>query len=118
MKSILSLSMVLIVLPFTILSSQAQQTQSAGGVPVQLLVTVEPKHGSNVAEIKREDVMVFEGRDRDQVTDWIPGRGDRAGLELFILIDDNADTSLGTQFEDIRKFIHAQPASTPAGRLG
>jgi len=59
--------------------------------------------------------MVFEGRDRDQVTDWIAARGDRDGLELFILIDNNADTSLGTQLEDIRKFIDAQPPSTKIG---
>jgi len=115
MKSIWPLSTVVIVLAFTIAGSQAYQPQSSGGIPVQLLVTVEPKRGSDVPEIKREDVMVFEGKNRDQVTDWIPARGDRAGLELFILIDDNADTSLGTQFEDIRKFIHAQPASTKIG---
>jgi len=115
MKSIWPLSTVVIVLAFTIAGSQAYQPQSSGGIPVQLLVTVEPKRGSDVPEIKREDVMVFEGKNRDQVTDWIPARGDRAGLELFILIDDNADTSLGTQFEDIRKFIHAQRASTKIG---
>jgi len=111
------------VLLFTVLmfltgvtaGSQAQQAQAAGGVPVHLLVTVEPKHGSNVPEIKREDVMVFEGRDRDQVTDWSSARGDRAGLELFILIDDNADTGVGTQLEDIRRFIDAQPSSTKIG---
>lgn len=115
MKSIWPLSTVVIVLAFTIAGSQAHQPQSSGGIPVQLLVTAEPKHGSEVPEIKREDVMVFEGKNRDQVTDWIPARGDRAGLELFILIDDNADTSLGTQFEDIRKFIQAQPSSTKIG---
>jgi hypothetical protein len=115
MSGVLPFLTVLIFLAGVAPGSQAQQTQSASGVPVQLLVTVEPKHGSNVPEVKREDVMVFEGRDRDQVTDWIPARGDRAGLELFIFIDDNADTSLGTQLEDIRQFIDAQPPSTKIG---
>lgn len=115
MKSIFWSSIALIWLVFVAAGSQAQQAQSAGGIPVQLLVTVEPKHGSTVPEIKREDVMVFEGRDRDQVTGWTPARDDRAGLELFLLIDDEADTRLGSYLEDIRKFINAQPSSTKIG---
>lgn len=107
--------LTIFVLFCDVVASRAQQAQSAGGVPVQLLVTAEPKHGTAVPEIKREDVMVFEGRDRDQITDWVPARGDRAGLELFILIDDDSDSSLGSQLEDIRKFINAQPPSTKVG---
>ncbi len=65
--------------------------------------------------INREDVMVYEGKDRDTVTEWIPAQGDRAALELFILLDDGSSSSLGTQLDDIRKFINAQPASTKVG---
>ncbi|HVN18321.1 MAG TPA: hypothetical protein VMU05_06090 [Dongiaceae bacterium] len=92
-----------------------QEAQSAGGVPVHLTVTVEPKHGASVPEIRTQDVLVYEGKDRDQVTEWIPAQGDRAGLELFILIDDESSTSLGSQLEDIRQFINSQPASTKIG---
>lgn len=93
----------------------AQQTQAAGGIPAHIIVTVEPKHGSDVPVINREDVMVYQGQDRDTVTDWVPLQGDRAGLELFILIDDESNVSLGSQLEDIRKFINNQPASTKVG---
>jgi hypothetical protein len=93
----------------------AQQAPSAGGIPVHILVTVEPKHGSTVPVITRDDVMVHQGKDRDQVTDWTPAQGDRAALELFILIDDDANTSLGSQLEDIRQFINAQPSTTKIG---
>ena len=113
MKNVFSAALIFLVCASA--GSPAQQTQTAGGIPVQLLVTVEPKHGANVPEIKRDDVMVYERRDRDQVTDWVPARDDRAGLELFILIDDSANTSLGSQLEDIRKFIDAQPPSTKVG---
>jgi hypothetical protein len=91
------------------------QEPAAGGVPAHLLVTVEPRHGSNVPVINREDVMVYEGHDRDPVTEWVPAQGDRAALELFILLDDGSSTSLGSQLEDIRQFINAQPASTKIG---
>lgn len=87
----------------------------AGAAPAQLVVTVEPKHGSNAPVIRKDDVMVFEGHDRDQVTDWIPLQGDRAGLQLFFLIDDESGMSLGTQLDDIRKFMESQPPTTKIG---
>jgi hypothetical protein len=95
--------------------SAVAQEASSSGVPVQVVVTVEPRHGSNVPVINREDVMLYQGRDRAKVTDWIPLQGERAGLQLFILIDDAASTSLGSQLEDIRQFISAQPSTTAIG---
>jgi len=65
--------------------------------------------------IHREDVMVYEGKDRDTVTDWVPAQGEHAALQLFILLDDDSSMNLGTQFDDIRKFINAQPDSTMIG---
>jgi hypothetical protein len=79
------------------------------------VVTVEPRHGSVVPVIHREDVMVYQGRDRAKVTDWLPLEGERAGLQLFILIDDAANTSLGSQLEDMRQFINTQPPTTAIG---
>jgi hypothetical protein len=97
------------------LSSVLSQEVSSTGAPVHMVVTVEPRHGSNVPVINREDVMVYQGRDRAKVTDWLPLQGEHAGLQLFILIDDAANTSLGSQLEDIRQFINAQPATTAIG---
>jgi hypothetical protein len=110
----LTLFLFLFALP-SLDCAAAQQVPSTGGIPVHILVTLEPKHGSNVPVITRDDVMVHQGKDRDQVTDWTPAQGDRAGLELFILIDDEANTSLGSQLEDIRQFINAQPSTTKIG---
>ena len=96
-------------------STWAQQAPTAGGVPAHIVVTAEPKHGSNVPVIKKDDVMVYEGHDRDTVTDWIPLQGDRAGLQFFILIDDESGISLGTQLEDLKQFINSQPPTTKIG---
>jgi hypothetical protein len=89
--------------------------QQSGGVPVSMVVTVEARHGSEVPAVSREDVMVFEGQNRDTVTDWVPAQGQNAALEFFVLIDDSSSTDLGTQLGDIRQFINAQPASTKIG---
>ena len=92
------------------------QEAAGNGVPAHLLVTVEPHRGTDVPAIGQEDVKVYEGHERDKVTDWIPATGDRAALELVILLDDGSSSSgLGPQLEDLRKFINAQPATTKIG---
>jgi len=91
------------------------QSASGSGIPAHLVVTVEPHHGSDVPAVNREDVLVFEGKDRDKVAEWIPAQGDRAGLELFVMLDDGSSSDLGSQLDDIRQFINAQPATTKIG---
>lgn len=95
-------------------TARAQQA-TPEGVPVHMVVTVEPHKGKDVPTINRDDVMVNEGKERDQVIDWIPAQGDHAALELFIMLDDGSNVTLGTQIEDIKKFINEQPASTAVG---
>jgi hypothetical protein len=93
----------------------AQLAPAANGVPAHMVVTVEPHHGSDVPAVNREDVMVYEGKDRDTVTEWIPAQGEHAALELVILLDDGSNASLGSQLQDIRQFISGQPASAKIG---
>jgi hypothetical protein len=45
------------------LGSVVAQQASSTGVSVHIVVTVEPRHGSNVPVIYREDVMVYQGRE-------------------------------------------------------
>lgn len=96
-------------------NASAQQGPPIDGVPAHMVVTVEARHGSSIPVVNREDVMVYEGRDRDPVTEWIPAQGDRAALELFLLLDDGSSDSLGSQLEEIRQFMNTQPASTKIG---
>lgn len=96
-------------------SSAAQEASAAAGASSALIVTVEAKHGSTVPVVNREDVMVYEGHNRDQVTDWVALQGNRAGLELFILIDDGLNSSVDLQLNDLKKFITAQPPTTAVG---
>jgi hypothetical protein len=92
-----------------------QQPSQANGVPVNMVVTVESRHGEHPPPVDREVVMVYQGKTRDKVTSWVAAQGDHAQLELFILLDDSSGPSLGTQLDDIRQFINAQPATTKVG---
>ncbi len=92
----------------------AQLPKSNTGVS-RMVITALATHGSAVPSIPKEDVLVMEGNTRDKVADWQAAQGDHAGLELFFLIDDSSSTTLGSQLQDIRKFILAQPPSTQIG---
>lgn len=92
--------------------SWSVQGDAPATVPVSIIVSVEAKHGKEVPVIYREDVRAFHDRDRLQVTEWIPLQGEQAGLELFLLIDDSLDPSVGGQLDDLQKFIKGQPDTT------
>jgi len=97
-------------------SLAAQSDAGANGVPAQMVVTEEARQGSNVRAINRDDVIVYQGQERDKVTAWVPAQGEQAGLELYILLDDHsATTLLGQQLNDIRQFILGQPDSAKIG---
>ncbi|HUA16412.1 MAG TPA: hypothetical protein VMG31_14040 [Verrucomicrobiae bacterium] len=97
------------------IASAQQAQEEENGVPAHLIVTVEPRQGSVAPVINRDDVMVYQGKTRSTVTDWVPAQGEHAGLEFFILVDDGVNTSVGSQLDDIRHFIDAQPSTTKIG---
>jgi hypothetical protein len=106
-----AIALLVVSMPWA--AAQANTDQS--GVPVSMVVTVSPRRGAETSNIGGDSVIVNESRTRARVTNWVPLQGERAGLELFILLDDSRNTSLGTQLEDIKRFILAQPASTKIG---
>jgi hypothetical protein len=96
-------------------SSLAQQTATATTVPVRIAVTPNVAGDKRIPQINPEDVVVKQGRQRLQVTEWIPAQGDRAGLDLFILIDDATSQRLGSNLQELRTFINAQSSTTSVG---
>jgi hypothetical protein len=91
-----------------------QNQAPASGVPAQMVVTVESHDGKDLP-ISQQDVMVFDGHERLHVTGWTAFGGDRAGLELYFLIDDAVGSSVGIQLPDIQRFIEQQPAAAAIG---
>jgi hypothetical protein len=95
----------------------AQQGQSsttdANGVPVHMTITAEPKKGKEVPALHAEDVQVYQGRNRDKVTELTSLRG--APQQLFIMVDDSLDSSIGNQLQDVRKWITSLPPTTAVG---
>jgi hypothetical protein len=93
-------------------SWSAQEPVSPAMVPVTMLVSVEARHGKDIPAINREDVRVLQGKNRLQVTGWVPLQNAQAELELGILLDDAANRNVSLQFDDLRAFMNAQPSTT------
>ena len=93
----------------------AQNGSPSDGVPARIVVTVESYDGKNVPELRREDIMVFQGHDRAKVIEWTPLQGQRSNLEFYVLMDDATSSSVNLQLSDIRRFIEQQPAVSAIG---
>ncbi|HUO26780.1 MAG TPA: hypothetical protein VMU61_14020 [Candidatus Aquilonibacter sp.] len=88
---------------------------SAPAVPVTMTVGASVANDKRMPQISADDVVVKQGKGRLKVTEWVAAKGDRAGLDLFILIDDASSKSLGSHLDDLRAFINAQPTTTAIG---
>ena len=88
--------------------------QDSATVSVHLVVTAEStKDNAAPSAITEKDISVKQGKNQLQVTNWIPAQGNSAALQLFILVDDTCVTQdLGTQLNELRAFINAQPSTT------
>jgi hypothetical protein len=107
---------LIVSLSVFVTSFPLQAQQKTAVVPVRMTVTVRLlDKDKSMPEVSREDVIVRQDNHRLKVTGWKPARGGQAGLDLFILIDDTSDPSLGSQFDDLRAFINAQPQTTSVG---
>jgi hypothetical protein len=107
----------LVILTYALTSAFFLEAQTpVSTVPVKMTVTLDVLgEGRRFPTVNIDDVMVRQGKDNLTVTDWVAACEDRAGLDLFILIDDASDSSLGVQLADLRAFINSQPPTTAIG---
>jgi len=81
----------------------------------QAVVTVLPKHeGETPVSVANRDLSVRVNGKNAKVTKWAPFQSPENSLELVLLIDDSARTSLGSQMNDIEHFIKSLPPNTKA----
>ena len=74
------------------------------------IVTVLPKDShASAPDISEQTIHVEVNGKQSQITNWQPLRGTQSPVELVLLIDSGARTSLGREFDDIRQFIQSLP---------
>ena len=110
-----SLKTVAVLLAVGVSLGAALSVQAQGTVPVTTVITaLGPKYTPPPA-LSKDDISVYERKDKRNVTGFTPAQGDKAGLQLAIVIDEACTTELALQFGDLKNFINAQPKSTAIG---
>jgi hypothetical protein len=93
-------------------AAQEGENQGLGDV----VVTVLPKHeGDAVApSVANQDLSVKVNGKNAKVVKWEPFKSPNDRIELVVLIDDSARSSLGTQIEEIANFVKTLPPNVKA----
>jgi hypothetical protein len=84
--------------------------QNEGEGQGQAVITVLPAHGNETpAGLTRQDLtMKVNGKD-STITNWTPLRGVNDRLELVVMMDSGAQTSMATQLGEIKNFVTSLP---------
>ncbi len=87
------------------LASKATASDSSA---VTMTVTAVGKKETQPPPITKNDVQLYQGKEKVQVADWKRGET----LFLALLIDDSLESSVASQWSDLKTFIMAQPENT------
>jgi hypothetical protein len=106
----------LCALTFSARIAQSQEKSTSSAVQVHMIITDQAfSDNSEIPALRPENVQVKQGKNAVKVDQLVRAQGDNAALQLFVLIDDTCDPGIGTNLNDIREFINAQPPSTLIG---
>lgn len=79
----------------------------------QAVVTVLPANDKAPApDVSPQNLAIKVNGQNSTVTNWTPLRGQNDRLELVIMIDSGARSSIGTQLNDISNFVNSLPAGS------
>ncbi len=85
------------------------------GVQTQTVVTVMPKSGDQILTIPLSQVQANVGGKSAKITNWTPLRGEQSGLQIVVLIDGSARSSLSLQYKDLQNFVKTLPDGAEVG---
>lgn len=89
--------------PFAVAQSENQGQGEA-------TVTVLPKNTkAPPSDVSQQAVAIWVNGHKSTVSTWQPLRGNQADVELVLLIDEGARSSLGREMEDITHFVQTLP---------
>jgi hypothetical protein len=86
----------------------ASKAAAADSAAVSMTVTAVGKKDTQPPALKKEDVQLYQGKEKVQVADWKRGET----LFLAVLIDDSLESSVANQWGDLKAFFMAQPENT------
>jgi hypothetical protein len=101
-------SLLLAALALAAVMPLASKAAAQDSAAVSMTVTAVGKKDTQPPALKREDVQLYQGKEKVQVADWKRGET----LYLAVLIDDSLESSVASQWGDLKAFFMAQPENT------
>src|SRR3984893_17686861 len=102
------LSAALVIAAAIGLLARTATAAAADSAAVFMTVTAVGKKDTQPPVLKKEDVQLYQGKEKVQVADWKRGET----LFLAILIDDSLESTVASQWNDLKAFLMAQPENT------
>ncbi len=103
-KGALLLAAVAVAAAMPLASMAAASDSSA----VTMTVTAVGKKETQPPPLTKDDVQLYQGKEKVQVADWKRGET----LFLAVLIDDSLQSAVASQWGDLKEFFMAQPENT------
>jgi hypothetical protein len=98
----------------TVMLAAPAFAQSEDQTQGRAVVTVLPDKSAQAPNVSQQNLQVKVNGKEATITNWQPLRGIDDRLEVVLMIDAGARTSLTTQFGDIRNFINSLPPDAKA----
>jgi VWFA-related protein len=86
----------------------APNAAAADSSAVSMTVTAVGKKDTQPPVLKKDDVQLYQGKEKVQIADWKRGET----LFLAVLIDDSLESAVANQWGDLKAFFLAQPENT------
>jgi VWFA-related protein len=90
----------------------ALQNNGTPGIPVSVTITAEAGRGKAIPTLSKNDVAVFQAKEKRPVLEVTPLGGQNGNMQLLLLISDSARGSFDTELNTLRQFVTSLPAST------
>jgi hypothetical protein len=115
MKTTIQRAAIALIAAATLYPAAGAFAQDDGRTQGRAVITVLGKNAETAAPtVTEQDIKVQVNGKNSSVTGWVPLKGEHDGLEMVVLIDDSARTSLGRQLDEIGHFIQTLPPDSKA----
>src|SRR5208283_3215119 len=81
------------------------QSETVAGVPAHMIVTAGHFYSHQPPLLTPADLTIRQDFEVRPITNLVPLRGDRAALELYVVVDNCSSCEPGPKFGELRKFV-------------
>jgi hypothetical protein len=110
----LGMTLLMVIGALAIVAPAFAQADNGTGQGRAVVTILAKQHGGTPASVPQQNVSIKVNGKPSVVNSWMPLSGPNDSVELVILIDSSARTTLGSQLDDITHFVNSLPPNVKA----